>query len=182
MGCILHIFLYTIYIMMQCTWGLPQTIAGLFVFLRHRKSPHSFYKGCIRTDWNRQDGVSLGLFIFVAGNHASPPEVASTEPTSAEVAYTKAASSEAASTAASSQQPSCRKTSSANERMARHEYGHTLQSLLLGPLYLLVIGLPSFLWCQLPFFQERRKRRHISYYSFFPERWADALGKADRKS
>jgi hypothetical protein len=27
----------------------------------------------------------------------------------------------------------------------RHEYGHTIQSHLLGPLYLLVIGLPSII-------------------------------------
>jgi hypothetical protein len=27
----------------------------------------------------------------------------------------------------------------------RHEYGHTIQSHLLGPLYLLVVGLPSII-------------------------------------
>lgn len=155
---ILQFFLYIAYIIMQCIWGLPQTIAGLFVFIRHRKSPHSFYKGCIRTDWKKQDGVSLGLFIFVAGDN------------SAAAVSPKTASPETA----------FHKTSPATERMARHEYGHTLQSLILGSLYLLVIGLPSFLWCQLPFFQQKRKRCHISYYSFYPERWADLLGKAER--
>ena len=28
-----------------------------------------------------------------------------------------------------------------------HEYGHTIQSLILGPLYLFVVGIPSFVWC-----------------------------------
>lgn len=27
-----------------------------------------------------------------------------------------------------------------------HEYGHTIQSMILGPLYLIVIGIPSTLW------------------------------------
>ena len=28
-----------------------------------------------------------------------------------------------------------------------HEYGHTIQCLLLGPLYWVVIALPSAIWC-----------------------------------
>ena len=31
-------------------------------------------------------------------------------------------------------------------KMALHEYGHCRQSRLLGPFYLLVVGLPSLLW------------------------------------
>lgn len=57
-----------------------------------------------------------------------------------------------------------------------HEYGHTIQSLIAGPLYLFVIGLPSLLWAGLPVFQRRRHDRHVSYYSFYPEKWANALG------
>lgn len=57
-----------------------------------------------------------------------------------------------------------------------HEYGHTIQSLILGPLYLFVIGLPSLLWAGLPVFQRRRHDRHVSHYSFYPEKWANALG------
>lgn len=57
-----------------------------------------------------------------------------------------------------------------------HEYGHTIQSLIVGPLYLFVIGLPSLLWAGLPVFQRRRHDRHVSYYSFYPEKWANALG------
>ena len=29
-----------------------------------------------------------------------------------------------------------------------HEYGHTIQCLLLGPLYWFVIGIPSAVWCK----------------------------------
>ncbi|MBR6784033.1 MAG: hypothetical protein IKM32_04995 [Clostridia bacterium] len=65
-----------------------------------------------------------------------------------------------------------------NERLVRHEYGHTLQSLILGPLYLIVIGIPSFIWASLPYFRRRRKDKSISYYSLYCEHWADILGKA----
>ena len=34
----------------------------------------------------------------------------------------------------------------AYDRLLRHEAGHCRQSRLLGPFYLLVIGLPSLLW------------------------------------
>ena len=56
-----------------------------------------------------------------------------------------------------------------------HEYGHSLQSMYLGPLYLLVIGLPSLLWAC--WWNEDRNR---SYYSFYTERWADYLGGVNR--
>ena len=56
-----------------------------------------------------------------------------------------------------------------------HEYGHCIQSLMLGPLYLPMIALPSSLWCNLPHFKRKRLETGLSYYSFFPERWANAL-------
>ena len=61
-------------------------------------------------------------------------------------------------------------------RMLVHEYGHAVQSLILGPLYLPVIGLPSVLWNHLPACQ-RRWRGTVSYFSFFPERSANFLGE-----
>ena len=54
-----------------------------------------------------------------------------------------------------------------------HELGHRKQSCILGPLYLLVIGIPSFLWAslrQLGLFKSK------SYYWFYTERWANRLG------
>ena len=65
------------------------------------------------------------------------------------------------------------------ERIIRHEYGHTRQSHLLGPLYFLVIGIPSFVWNI--FFQKYRIKNSVSYYDFWVESWADKLGKVDRK-
>ena len=58
-----------------------------------------------------------------------------------------------------------------------HEYGHSIQSLVLGPLYLLVIGLPSAVWCNLPCCGTLRKRKRISYQSFFTERSANKWGE-----
>lgn len=58
----------------------------------------------------------------------------------------------------------------------RHEYGHTIQSLIFGPIYLLVIGTPSFLWAWLG--KNYRSKNNISYYSFYTEKWADYLGGA----
>ena len=52
---------------------------------------------------------------------------------------------------------------SSSHMIFRHEYGHFLQSLLLGPLYLFVIGIPSVL------------------KNNFVENWADKWGKADRR-
>ena len=68
----------------------------------------------------------------------------------------------------------------ADARLLAHEYGHSLQSLLLGPLYLIVIGLPSVIWAGLPALERRRQRRHISYYDFYTERWADRWGGVGR--
>lgn len=60
----------------------------------------------------------------------------------------------------------------------KHEFGHTLQSRILGPFYLFVIGIPSIMWAWV-----RRKCRmwDVSYYSFYTEKWADKLGKVSRE-
>ncbi len=62
-----------------------------------------------------------------------------------------------------------------NDSALFHEYGHSMQSIYLGPFYLIVIGLPSFIWCALksrtPFFRE------MDYLAFYTERWAEHLGR-----
>ena len=58
-----------------------------------------------------------------------------------------------------------------------HEYGHTIQSLILGPFYLFVIGIPSFLWANFPPIRKRRLKRGRRYTSFYPERWASHAGE-----
>jgi hypothetical protein len=56
-----------------------------------------------------------------------------------------------------------------SETTIRHEYGHCLQSQMLGPLYLLVIGLPSLIHAWLC------DCHNHSYYDFYTERWANKL-------
>lgn len=73
--------------------------------------------------------------------------------------------------------PKGRADRTAVEKVIRHEYGHTLQSIVLGPLFLPVIGLPSLMWCGLPCFVNYRKRKNVSYYWFYTERWANSLAK-----
>ena len=63
----------------------------------------------------------------------------------------------------------------ANSNMVNHEYGHCLQSALLGPLYLFVIGIPSLIWARR--FNKLQAKRYYLYYSwFYTESWADAWG------
>lgn len=61
----------------------------------------------------------------------------------------------------------------------RHEaIGHAKQSLYLGPLYLLVIGLPSIIWAGL--YGPVIKATTNGYYKFYTEKWADSLAGAKR--
>ena len=54
-----------------------------------------------------------------------------------------------------------------------HEYGHQLQSRFLGPLYLLIVGIPSLIG---NIYSRIKKKSDAWYYSRFPENWADKLG------
>lgn len=63
-----------------------------------------------------------------------------------------------------------------NPQVRVHEYGHSVQSLFLGPLFLPVMGIPSILWCNLPCCRRLRKEKGVSYYRFYPESNANALG------
>ncbi len=67
-------------------------------------------------------------------------------------------------------------------RILVHEYGHTIQSIILGPLYLPVVGLPSLMWATVPYFQRLRHTKKISYYSMYQEKWANQLGVRITKS
>lgn len=66
----------------------------------------------------------------------------------------------------------------AGEKTIKHEYGHTKQSMVLGPLYLAVVGLPSFIWAGC--FKKYRAKHNRSYYSLYCEKWADKWGGVDR--
>ena len=64
-----------------------------------------------------------------------------------------------------------------------HEAGHHLQSRMLGPLYLIIIGLPSILGniCDKVFHKEwDMQSRYYWYYSLPWEHWADKLGGVAR--
>ena len=60
-----------------------------------------------------------------------------------------------------------------------HEYGHSRQSLILGWLYLPLVGLPSIcinIWDRLFHKKWTSDQREKWYYSRYPENWADKLG------
>ena len=103
---------------MQWTWGLLQSLAGALLYFKYKSRPHfNFYGSCV-TVWPKDSSMSLGKFVFL------------TESPFSYHPYLK-----------------CKYTyDEMSERILVHEYGHTIQSLILGPLYLIVIGIPSLLW------------------------------------
>ncbi len=137
-----------LYALCQCLWGLPQTLLGLFHFLAYLRSPHFWYHGALITLWPNKASVSLGLFVFVTDDPAFYPKL----------------------------QPLMTREE-ASARLLVHEYGHTVQSLILGPLYLLVIGIPSTVWGFCPMLVRKRQRQQLSYFDFFTESWANRLGE-----
>ncbi len=64
------------------------------------------------------------------------------------------------------------------QKTIQHEYGHSIQSKMLWPLYLLIVGLPSATFNVISRFNKDFARK---YYTRWPENWADKLGKVDRK-
>lgn len=124
------------FILLQCTWGLPQTLLGAIILLKHIRCPHKMYRGCIDTKWDSRGGMSLGLFIF------TPKE-----------------------------------EDERTELIRVHEYGHCFQSLLLGPLYLILIGVVSYTWANLPYFRNMRKKKKLPYTACFVEAWASKWGE-----
>lgn len=149
-----------IYAGLQWTWGLPQTLAGAGLYLKHRRDPHFNYKGAKVTAWHKTSGISLGRYIFV-------PEK-------------KGWSTVQTAKAPAEARPEAKRSigeDSVSRFLLEHEYGHTIQSLILGPLYLLLVGAPSILWNRLPYFERRRRKTGRSYYSAVFERTANALGE-----
>ncbi len=55
----------------------------------------------------------------------------------------------------------------------KHEQGHQKQSMYLGWLYLVVVGIPSFF---LAVYKRLLKKSDIWYHRNYPENWADKLG------
>jgi len=65
----------------------------------------------------------------------------------------------------------------ADTKTVCHEQGHSRQSLYLGPLYLLLVGIPSFTMALLT---ALRLLKAENYYKRWPESWADKLGGVKR--
>lgn len=65
----------------------------------------------------------------------------------------------------------------------KHEHGHQIQSLMLGPLYLIVIGLPSITGNIINRITRMYFRKYYDpnfYYKQPWEAWADRLGGVER--
>ena len=138
-----------IYRILQCTWGLLQTLVGAIVYSAHWKEEHYSYHGAIVTTWKRKASLSIGMFLFLTDDpfYYYPDLVNKHD------------------------------EKSFSRQLLVHEYGHTIQSLLFGPLYLILVGVPSVGWSFLPIFVKKRETDRISYFSGYPERWANHLGE-----
>ena len=137
-----------LYFIWQLTWGFLQSALGLVNFLLHIRDKHYFFHGAVITEWQNRSSVSLGMFVFVTSQPHFYDKLKDE--------YTMEALS---------------------QRLLVHEYGHTIQSIILGPLYLIVIGIPSTVWGFLPSLNNKRKTEGLSYFSFFTEKWANILGE-----
>lgn len=137
-----------LYVLCQCTWGFLQTLLGALLFILHLGDKHFTHHGAIVTQWGNKGSISLGLFLFLTEDPAFYKGLAR-HGSREEVAA----------------------------RLLAHEYGHAVQSLILGPLYLPIIGIPSALWANLPDLRRRRREKRISYYSLYTEKWANRLGE-----
>ena len=111
-------------------------------------TPHTYYRGVVKTAWPKNMGISLGFFIFTPNEETDGDKE--------------------------------ERMKYCNEVMV-HEYGHTFQALLLGPLYIFVIGIPSLLWGRTPFFINLRKKKNILYTWLYCEKWASDWGEAVTK-
>ena len=65
-----------------------------------------------------------------------------------------------------------------NQKTWNHEWGHTRDSRMFGPLYLIAIGLPSLIWAWL--YGSIIPRTCNGYYKFYTEKRADRLGGVNR--
>jgi len=141
---------YGIFILVQCTWGICQTLVGLVFFLINIKKPHTFFRGCINTKWNSYSGLSLGLFVFTPDENC--------------VNLLKYANDSKEELAIRS------------KMILVHEYGHSIQSFVLGPLFI-IPGICSICWGRMKRYEELRKKYKVPYSFFWVEHWANSWGE-----
>lgn len=65
-------------------------------------------------------------------------------------------------------------SSDCEETIAHEQIGHVKQSHILGPLYLIIIGIPSFVWSK-----TFRLLGFKNYYRFYTEAWANSIAGLD---
>ncbi len=63
-----------------------------------------------------------------------------------------------------------------SEKIRVHEYGHCIQSIVLGPLFL-IPGIISLVWGRAPYYTKRRKEQNLPYTACFVEAWASKWGE-----
>ena len=138
-----------LYHVLQWTFGILQNLAGLAIFLalRIRKgAPKPFFFHGAVVS-EWQRTSSMGMGMFIfIGRNLGLEDLRDAEPGSYE------------------------------EHILSHEYGHTVQSVILGPFYLFVIGLPSAIWCNFKPVAKKWLSGKREYESFYPEKWATRLG------
>lgn len=141
---------FFIKVIIQCTWGSVQSIAGLIVFFINIKKPHCFYRGNIVTKWNTLSGLSLGLFMFTPNENISELRQYADGTQQGLVEYAN--------------------------RITVHEYGHTIQSLILGP-FMLIPGITSLVWGRMKKYEDLRVKYGVPYTFCWAESWASKLGE-----
>ncbi len=132
---------HILYTIIQFTWGLPQNLAGLLVFLVcfliNPKRKIEYFHGAVVSYWKFGSSMTLGMFIFF-GHWVHEERYA--------------------------------------QSILVHEYGHTIQSLILGPLFSPVVGFPSSMWAHIPIFEKWRGQGRYSYFDLYCEKWANYEG------
>ena len=127
-----------LYILIQCTWGLPATLIGLgfYLFNKYRRGcEHGPYRCSVDTKWNARGGLSLGMFIFTPKDEVPGAQL-----------------------------------------IRVHEYGHTIQNLVLGPL-MFFVGVISVSWGNMKCFSRMRREKGVPYTACFVEAWASRWGE-----
>lgn len=137
----------TLFCLAQLVWGFPQTVAGLVMFALVPGERGGRFHCAFVTRWSSSRGLSLGPFIFVPGLG----EGADPDTRGRRVLR--------------------------DERLLVHEYGHCIQSLIFGPLYLPLFAIPSMIWAGLPAFARLRASRAHPYHRFYTESSANWLGE-----
>lgn len=153
-------------VFIHCIWALPQTLLGLCVFLVVRMADSGSESSVYRLS------TVLTRTTLLGGGISLGMFIFSFD-------YRRGRG---------------RPAPKAQARMDAHEWGHAVQSCMLGPLYLPLVGLPSIVRAAAFRFGRSPKwrgalgtnngkgvrRDTLWYYSGYPEAWADRIAGVDR--